>query len=58
MIYTRPLKIPLVHHFADDTNILYASKNIRTIESVMNYELKLLVDWLKANKLSLNAEKT
>ena len=54
----KAFKNSLVHHFADDTNILYASKNIRTIESVMNYELKLLVDWLKANKLSLNAEKT
>ena len=45
-------------HFADDTNILYASKNIKTIESVLNHELKLASTWLRANKLSLNEDKT
>ena len=48
----------LVHHFADDTNLIFSSKNLATIESVMNCELKTLVDWLHANKLSLNEAKT
>ena len=47
-----------VHHFADDTNLLFANKNIGTIESNVNYELKILVDWLRSNKLSLNELKT
>ena len=48
----------LIHHFADDTNLLYYSKKLSTIQSVMNYELKLLVSWLRCNKLSLNETKT
>ena len=48
----------IIHHFADDTNMSYAGKNIKTIESVVNYELKILVDWLRSNKLSLNESKT
>ena len=47
-----------VHHFEDDTNLLFANKNIGAIESNVNYELKILVDWLRSNKLSLNELKT
>lgn len=52
------LKKCIVHHFADDTNLIFASKKIATIETVMNFELKLLSSWLKSNKLSLNTSKT
>ena len=45
-------------HFADDTFILFASDKLGTIESVVNYELKLVSKWLRLNKLSLNATKT
>ena len=45
-------------HFADDTFTTFASKNIKTIETVMNYELKLASQWMKLNKLSLNTDKT
>ena len=48
----------IVHHFADDTNLIFPSKKVGTIESTVNNELKLLVEWLKANKLSLNESKT
>ena len=44
--------------FADDTNLLYANKNLRSLETVMNDELLKIVDWLTANKLSLNVKKT
>ena len=33
--------------FADDTNLLYANKNLRSLETVMNDELLKIVDWLK-----------
>ena len=45
-------------HFADDTHLSYASKKLSTIESVMNYELKELAEWLRSNKLSLNFVKS
>ena len=44
--------------FMDDTNLLYANKNLRSLETVMNVELLKIVDWLTANKLSLNVKKT
>ena len=47
-----------VGHFADDTYLLFSSKNVKTIETVVNHELKLANKWLKLNKLSLNAGKT
>ena len=47
-----------VHHFADDTNLLFSHKNPETIRKTMNNELKLLFDWLCANRLSLNVGKT
>ena len=37
---------------------MYSSKNVKTIETVMNYELKLMSKWMKLNKLSLNTDKT
>ena len=40
-------------HFADDTFILYNSKNLATIETIVNCELKQVVKWLRLNRLSL-----
>ena len=45
-------------HFADDTAFIFSSKKLSTIETVINHELKHLVEWLNLNKLSLNATKT
>ena len=45
-------------HFADDTFIMFYSKTLKTIESILNHELKLASNWLKLNKLSLNTDKT
>ena len=45
-------------HFADDTFILYNSKKLATIETVVNCELKQMVKWLRLSRLSLNAGKT
>ena len=44
--------------FADDTNALYADKNLTPLESTVNQELCKLFDWLTANKLTLNVKKT
>ena len=48
----------LVHHFADDTNLLFSHKNPKVIKKVMNKELQYLFQWLCANRLSLNVGKT
>ena len=45
-------------HFADYTFIIYSSKTPKTIETIVNTELKSVVKWLRLNKLSLNAGKT
>ena len=45
--------------FADDTNLLYADKNLKSLEKIMvNNELVRVSDWLNANKLTLNAKKS
>ena len=37
--------------FADDTNILYADKNLRSLELIVNQEFCKLYDWLTANTI-------
>ena len=32
--------------FADDTNLLYAARNLKSLESVVNVELLNVCDWL------------
>jgi hypothetical protein len=44
--------------FADDTNLFYSNKDIRELVMIVNNELLKLSEWLRANKLSLNANKT
>ena len=43
--------------FADDTNLLYADKDLKSLESVINIELQKVCDWLNANKQTTNAKK-
>ena len=43
--------------FADDTNLFYADKNLKSLESTVNNELSKVYTWLTANKLSLNISK-
>ena len=44
------------HLFADDTNLLYADKNLQSLEKIVNTELVKVSDWLHANKLTLNTK--
>ena len=52
------IKFCKVHHFADDTNLLYFGKSIKKLNKLVNYDLKNLLYWLNANKVSLNVIKT
>ena len=44
--------------FADDTNAFFSDSCYRNLYKVANEELVRVVDWMKANKLSLNIKKT
>ena len=44
--------------YADDTSVLLEGKHLDVLVNTMNKELDLLHVWLKANKLSLNTQKT
>ena len=56
-IYTCSKKLNF-YLFADDTNILYADKNLKSLEYTVNAELHKLYVWLTSNKLSLNIKKS
>ena len=44
--------------FADNTNLFISEKNIGELFQQMNKELKSVSTWFKANKLSVNIDKT
>jgi hypothetical protein len=44
--------------FADDTNLFYSNRDIKLLFKIVNNEFLNLAEWFKANKLSLNLNKT
>ena len=54
----KAIKYSLVHHFADDTNLLCSHKDPNTLRKMLNEDLSSLFTWLCANRLSLNITKT
>ena len=52
------IKKSVANHFADDTCISYSARKIKSLETVLNHDLNIVSDWLKANRLSLNAKKS
>ena len=44
--------------YADDTSVLISGNDLIQLVCSLNVELELLSTWLKANKLSHNAQKT
>ena len=52
------IKLCKVHHFADYTNLLCLSNSIKKLNKLLVHaDLKDLVNWLNANKVSLNVKK-
>ena len=45
-------------HFADDTCLLNIKDSVKKINKIDNNDLKFLIQWLHANKISLNVAKT
>jgi len=44
--------------FADDTNLLFADTNLKSLEATVNHELTMVSDWLTVNRLTLNIKKS
>ena len=44
--------------FADDTNLFASAKDLKSLELLMNSELKKVKEWCDINKLSINLKKT
>ena len=61
LIFINDLNIAIKHsetfHFADDTCLLNIKDSDKQINKVVNNDLKFLVQWLNANKISLNVGK-
>ena len=51
------IKFCKFHHFADDTNLLRLSNSIKKLNKSVNADLKHLLNWLVANKISFNVKK-
>ena len=62
LLYTnylnQEIKFCKFHHFPDDTNLLCLSNSIKKLNKLVNADFKHLVNWLNANKISLNEKKT
>ena len=52
------VKHSTLHHFADDTNLLFSNSSLKSINKCINHDLKLIVHWLRENRISLNLSKT
>ena len=46
------------HLFADETCFFYSHKSLKQIQTTLNNALNKICSWLKANKLTLNVEKS
>ena len=62
LLYINDLHFSIKHsktrYFADDTCLLMVNKSLKQIKKHMNQDLKHLYNWLIANKISLNKDKT
>jgi hypothetical protein len=44
--------------YADDTNAFYSNSCLTSLTNIMQKEMNTIMNWLNANKLSMNASKT
>ena len=62
LVFINDLHHSVVHGisllFADDTTLLHSHKNLRYLKWAVEDDLNRLMDWFKANKLTLNLDKT
>ena len=62
LLFCNDLRLHLTYlsciQFADDTTLYTSGKKIRLLECEINHDLETISDWFKANKLTLNVDKT
>ena len=62
LIYCNDLQIHLLYlnciQFADDTTLYISHTNLNYIRFALDHDLRILQDWFKANKLTLNVGKS
>ena len=62
IIFCNDLNIHLTYlsciQFADDTTLYGSSKSLRLLQCKIEHDLAVITDWFRANKLTLNVEKT
>ncbi|MBY0580283.1 MAG: reverse transcriptase family protein, partial [Rickettsiales bacterium] len=62
IIYINDLNLSIKHsktyHFADDTNLQLITNSLKKLNKYINQDMASLVQWLRANKISLNTKKT
>ena len=62
IIFCNDLNIHLTYlsciQFADDTTLYGSNKSVRLLQCEIEHDLVVITDWFRANKLTLNADKT
>ena len=62
IIFCNDLNLHLTYlsciQFADDTTLYGASTSVKLLQCEIEHDLKVITDWFKANKLTLNMDKT
>ena len=53
----KAVELSSIHNVAEDTNLLLIAKSLKKINKHINRDLRLIVDWNRANNLSLNVSK-
>ena len=55
--FHKAVEFSTVYHFADGTNLLLTEKSLEKHNKHINRDLKLVIQWIRANKLSKYREK-
>ena len=62
LLYINDLNLAIkhckVHHVADDRNLLYTNNSTKKLNKLLNKNFKNLTNWLNANKIYFNVDKT
>ena len=62
LIFCNDLRLNLTYmsciQFADNTTLYYSHKNLRVLRCCIENDLSIVIDWFRANSLTLNVQKT
>ena len=62
LVFCNDLRLHLEYmsciQFADDTTLFYADKSLDVIKCYVENDLEIIMDWFRANSLTLNVQKT